>query len=311
MAKDYYELLGVPRDATADQLKKAYRKLAKQWHPDRNPGDKGSAETKFKEISEAYAVLSDKDKRAKYDRFGHDKFHQTYSNEDIFSGANFQDILRDMGIGGDIFSNLFGGGRGGRMRFETSGGGMGGDFDFGRFGGGGQAVNGQDYETEVAISFHESIAGCERPLNLQTGQGPLHVTVKIPEGVESGKKLRVKGKGGKSGRGGQPGDLYITVLVADDPVFKREGFDIHVEAPVRYSTLILGGSLPAPTLSGERLIKIHPGSDPSKLIRMKGAGVPKPKGGHGDLFIKLKVHAPDSPTEEQKKLARELAEEGL
>jgi curved DNA-binding protein len=310
MAKDYYEILGVKRDVTADHLKKAYRKLAKQWHPDHNPGDKG-AESKFKEISEAYAVLSDKDKRAKYDRFGPDKFHQAYSNEDIFSGANFQDILRDMGIGGDVFSTLFGGGRGGKARFETSGAGMGGDFDLGRFGGGGQAVNGQDYETEVSISLREAIAGCERSLNLQTGQGPLHVTVKIPEGVESGKKLRVKGKGGKAGRGGQPGDLYILVHVAEDPVFKREGFDLHVEAQVRYSTLILGGSLPTPTLSGERLIKIHPSSDPSKLIRMKGAGVPKPKGGHGDLFIKLKVVTPDSPTEDQKRVARELAEEGL
>jgi curved DNA-binding protein len=309
MAKDYYEILGVQRDATADQLKKAYRKLAKQWHPDRNLNNKDASETKFKEISEAYAVLSDKDKRAKYDRFGHDKFHQAYSNEDIFSGANFQDILRDMGIGGDVFSALFGGGRGGRARFETSGGGMGGDFDFGR--GGGQAMNGQDYETEVAISFREAITGCERSLKLQTGHGMSHVTVKIPDGVESGKKLRVKGKGGKAGRGGQPGDIYITVHVAEDPVFKREGFDLHVEAQVRYSTLILGGSLPAPTLSGERLIKIHPGSDPSKLIRMKGAGVPKPKGGHGDLFIKLKLIMPDSPTEDQKRLARELAKEGL
>lgn len=311
MAKDYYEILGVPRDATADQLKKTYRKLAKQWHPDRNPGDKGVAETKFKEISEAYAVLSDKDKRAKYDRFGHDKFHQTYSNEDIFSGANFQDILRDMGLGGDVFSTFFGGGRGGRVRFETSGAGMGGDFDFSRFGAAGQVMNGQDYETEVTISFREAITGCERSLNLQTEQGVSHVTVKIPEGVESGKKLRVKGKGGKAGRGGQPGDVYILVHVADDPVFKREGFDIHVEAQVMYSTLILGGSLPAPTLSGERLIKIHPGSNPSRLIRMKGAGAPKPKGGHGDLFIKLKVITPENPTEDQKKLARELAKAGL
>ncbi len=311
MAKDYYETLGVPRDATGDQLKKAYRKLAKQWHPDRNPNNKDTAETKFKEISEAYAVLSDKDKRAKYDRFGHEKFHQTYSSEDIFSGANFQDILRDMGFGGDIFSTIFGGGRGGRVRFETSGGGMGGDFDFSRFGGAGQGMNGQDYETDVTISFREAVTGCERSLSLQTGEGVSHITVKIPAGVESGKKLRVKGKGGKAGSGGQPGDVYIIVHVAEDPVFKREGADIHAEAPVRYSTLILGGSLPAPTLSGERLIKIHPGSDPSRLIRMRGAGVPKPKGGHGDLFIKLKVITPENPTEEQKRLARELADMGL
>jgi curved DNA-binding protein len=311
MAKDYYETLGVPRDASGEQLKKAYRKLAKQWHPDRNLNNKDASETKFKEISEAYAVLSDKDKRAKYDRFGHDKFHQTYSNEDIFSGANFQDILRDMGLGGDVFSTLFGGGRGGRVRFETSGGGMGGDFDFSRFGGTGQAMNGQDYETDVTISFREAVTGCERSLSLQAGTGVNHVTVKIPAGVESGKKLRVKGKGGKAGKGGQPGDVFIIVHVAEDPVFKRDGADLHVEAQVKYSTLILGGSLPTPTLSGERLIKIHPGSDPSKLIRMKGAGAPKPKGGHGDLFIKMKVVTPESPTEDQKRLARELAEEGL
>lgn len=311
MAKDYYETLGVTRDVTEEQLKKAYRKLAKQWHPDRNPDNQKVSETKFKEISEAYAVLSDKDKRAKYDRFGHDKFHQTYTNEDIFSGANFQDILRDMGLGGDVFSTLFGGGRGGRMRFETSGGGMGGNFDFSRFGGVGQAMNGQDYETDVTISFREAIAGCERSLSLQTGEGVSHLTVKIPAGVESGKKLRVKGKGGKPGRGGQPGDVFIIVHVAEDPVFKREGADIYVEAQVKYSTLVLGGSLPTPTLAGERLIKIHPGADPSKLIRMKGAGAPKPKGGHGDLFIKLKVAAPEHPTEEQKKAAQKLADAGL
>ncbi|MBF0292233.1 MAG: J domain-containing protein, partial [Nitrospinae bacterium] len=169
----------------------------------------------------------------------------------------------------------------------------------------------QDYETDVTISFHESITGCERSLGLQTVDGVSRLTVKIPAGVESGKKLRVKGKGGKAGKGGQPGDVYITVYVAEDPVFKRQGEDIYVEASVKYSMLILGGSLPAQTLAGERLVKIHPGADPSKLIRMKGAGVPKPKGGHGDLFIKLKVVAPEHPTEEQKKTAQKLAEAGL
>ncbi|MBI4666088.1 MAG: DnaJ domain-containing protein [Nitrospinae bacterium] len=311
MAKDYYEILGVPRGVSDEELKKAYRKLAKRWHPDKNLDNKDQAEAKFKEISEAYAVLSDKDKRAQYDRFGHDRFRQTFSREDIFSGGSIQDILREMGMGGDMFSFIFGGPGGGGTRFETytSGGGRGGGFGFDQFGGG--SSRGQDYETSITITLHEAISGCERKITLQTPEGVLSVAIKIPAGVETGAKLRARGKGGKATRGGQPGDVYIVVNVAEDPVFKREGADLYVDAPVRYSTLVLGGTVAAPTLSGERHLKITAGADPEKLIRIKGQGASKMKGGHGDLYVKLKVYAPAHPTEEQKKLAEKLAETGL
>jgi len=309
MAKDYYELLGVGKTADEKELKKAYRKLAKQYHPDKNPGDK-AAEDKFKEISVAYAVLSDKDKRAKYDRFGHDRFQQTYSQEDIFSGANFQDVFSEMGLGGDLFSMLFGGGRGGRggIRFEhfSGGGGAGGGFGFDPFAGQRGPARGQDYETHMTISLREAISGCERSLTLRTDEGTQTLNVKVPAGIDSGKKLRLKGKGGRGG------DVYVIVSVADDPMFKREGADLYVDAPVAYSTLILGGSLPVQTLGGERMMKVAPGSDPSKLIRIKGGGAPKLKSAvHGDLYVKLKVITPAHPTEEQKKLAQKLADAGL
>ncbi|MBI5815223.1 MAG: DnaJ domain-containing protein [Nitrospinae bacterium] len=313
MSKDYYELLGVKRDADEKELKKAYRKLAKQYHPDKNPGNK-AAEDKFKEISEAYAVLSDKDKRAKYDRFGHDRFHQTYSQQDIFNGANFQDIFSEMGIGGNIFEMFFGGGRGGggRIRFEQGGGGMGGGFGYDPFAGQRGAARGQDFETEMTVSLREAVKGCERPLTLRTPDGVQTLTVKIPAGIETGKKLRLKGKGGKAPRGGEAGDVYVVITVAEDPVFKREGADLYVDAHVEYSKLILGGAVAVETLDGERTIKVAPGADPGKMIRIKGGGAPMLKGGgHGDLYVKLRVKAPAHPTDEQKKLAAKLAEQGL
>lgn len=306
MVKDYYEILGVDRSATVEQIKKAYKNLAKRYHPDRNPDDK-EAEEKFKEISEAYAVLSDKEKRAQYDRFGHAKFRQAYSREDIFSGVNMEDIFREFGLGGDIFNQIFGFRTAGgpRVRFERGG------FGFEPFGAGRGPARGQDYETSLTISFMEAMKGSERALTLNTESGLRRVTVKIPPGIKTGKKLRLKGEGGLGPGGGARGDLYIKVTVAEDPVFKRDGDDLVVEAKVAYSTLILGGTVSVPTLEGERAIRIPPASDPSKRIRIKGAGAPKLKGGRGDLYVKLRVMVPPAPTEKQKDLASELLKTGL
>ncbi|VAX21757.1 Chaperone protein DnaJ [hydrothermal vent metagenome] len=306
MAQDYYKTLGVTKSSTEAEIKKAYRKLAKKYHPDRNQDNK-KAEEKFKEVSEAYAVLSDKTKRAKYDQIGHDTFHQNYSQEDIFKGANFEDVFKEFGIGGDILSQIFGGGmRGGRSRarYQSYGGpGMGGAPG---------PMKGQDYETSVTIPFMDAMKGGERELRLSVDGGVKALTVKIPPGIATGKKLRLRGKGGSGAMGGPAGDIYINIKVAEDRVFKRDGSDITVEIPVPYSTLILGGSAKAPTLNGERTIKIAPGFDPSKKIRIKGAGAPKLKGGvNGDLYVKLHVSAPKSPTKEQKDLAKKLAKTGL
>ncbi len=315
MSQDYYELLNVGRDASESEIKKAYRKLAKKYHPDKNQDDK-EAEEKFKQISEAYAVLSDKDKKAKYDRFGHDSFRQQYSYEDIFGGAGASDAFREFGFGEDLFSQLFGGrgGRGGRVRYQTStgdAGGMGG-FGFENIFGGGGPRRGQDFTTEMTISFREAVEGGERTITLQTGSGNKTHTVKIPAGIETGKKLRLKGHGGPGASGASAGDIYIEIKVADDPVFKRDGSNLYVEAETPYSTLIMGGVVSVPTMNGNRDIKVKPGADPSQKIRVKGAGVPKLRGGKkGDLYVTLKIKTPSKITKEQKELAAKMAKAGL
>ena len=304
---NYYETLGVEKTANQSEIKKAYRKKAKQYHPDKNPDD-AAAEKKFKELSEAYAVLSDKEKKAQYDRFGDAQFRQSYSSDDIFSGVNVEDLFGEFGFGGDIFSSAFGGARpggGGRVHFSTGGGG------FNPFSGGGRR-QGQDVESALTVSFHEAMNGSERTVKLQMPQGEQTVTVRIPPGVETGKKLRLKGKGVPGVGRAAPGDLYFSITVAPDPAFTRKGNDLYVTAQVLYSTLMLGGFVTAQTLSGEKSVKIAKGADPSKKIRIKGAGAPKLKGsGHGDLYVSLQVKSPSRPTKEQEKLAEKLKDAGL
>lgn len=185
-AKDYYEVLGLKKGATEEELKKAYRKLAVKYHPDKNPGDK-AAEEKFKEINEAYAVLSDPKKRQQYDQFGSSDFHQHYSQEDIFRGFDVGDIFKDMGFGtDDIFSRIFGGG------FRQGQGGFG-------FGGGGRQ-RGEDFSMELAVSFHDAYTGCEKRVAFMRDGKREELSVKVPAGVESGARLRVAGKGGAGER---------------------------------------------------------------------------------------------------------------
>ncbi len=307
MAKDYYELLGVGRTADEKEIKKAYRKLAHKYHPDTNQDDKG-AEERFKEISEAYAVLSDKEKRKAYDQFGHDRFRQTYSTEDIFGSGNAEDIFSEFGLGGDLFSVLFGGkgGRGGGgVRFESGGRGT-------PFGGFGQPAKGNDINTKMTISFYESVKGGKREIRLDGAGGEQRISVSIPAGIENGKKLRLKGKGG-AGQSGMPsGDLYITVDIAKDPNFSRNGADVYVTATVPVSTLLLGGHIDVKSLDGDKSIPIAPCTDPSKKIRIKNAGAPDLKKGlKGDLYITLLPEVPASLNEEQKKAAEELRKGGL
>ncbi len=309
MHEDYYDLLGIGKDASGSEIKKAYRKLAKKYHPDINPDDK-QAEAMFKKISEAYAVLSDNKKRAQYDRFGHDRFRQKFSSDDIF-GGNAKDIFREFGFGDDIFGQIFrGGGARGRVRFETSG--MGGGFNLNDIFGQSGPARGQDMNASMTVSFREAIDGGERNISFQTAAGAKTLNVKIPPGIETGKKLRIKGGGAPGAQGGPPGDVYIQITVSDDPVFKREGADLFVEAPVHYSTLILGGSITVPTINGERNLKISQGADPSKKMRIKGAGAPKLRGqGKGDLYVTLKINIPKKITKNQKELASKLADAGL
>ena len=210
LMKDYYQVLGVQKNATTDEIKKAYRKLALQYHPDRNKGDK-AAEERFKEINEAYAVLSDQEKRQQYDMFGAEGFRKRYSQEDIFQGFDIGDVLKDMGFGtSDIFSVLFGGGggRGGRVRYTTYTGSFGGGPgaagpDMGQYftRGRAQPAQGQDVATDVTITLEEAAHGVEKIISLQREGKVEQIQVKIPPGIDTGKKLRVAGKGGR-GAGG-------------------------------------------------------------------------------------------------------------
>jgi curved DNA-binding protein len=316
--KDYYEVLGVKKTATEDEIKKAYRKLAMKHHPDRNPTNKLEAEERFKEINEAYAVLSDKEKRQQYDQFGPSGFSQRYSQEDIFRGFDINDVL------GSIFGR---GARGGRVRF---GGGFEDLFgarrapgqDYGGYGDifSGQGYpaegpfpqKGQDLESELNLSFEEAATGTERKITLSKNGKREDVTVKVPPGIASGKKLRLAGKGAP-GPGGMPaGDLYLKVNVAEHPYFKREGNDIIVEKEIKISDAALGGTIEVPTLEGPKRIKIPPGTQSNSRIRMKGYGLPRLQGGgKGDEYVRVLIRYPKNLNERQKKLLEQLKGEGL
>jgi curved DNA-binding protein len=316
MAKgDYYEILGVGRKATPDEIKKAYRKLALKYHPDRNKGNK-EAEERFKEINEAYAVLSDKEKRQQYDTFGAEGFHQRFTQEDIFRGFNFGDIFRDMGVSDDIFSTLFGGSfRRGTRKSQSAG----RDFGFGQFYGQGPSAyeqtvpqRGADLTTDLDVTLEEASSGGERRIRLG-GVGPSgEISVKIPPGIRSGQKLRLAGKGQPGPRGGKPGDLFIQVHVRDHPVFKREEDDLIVEKEVTFSQAALGTTIEVATLGGVRRVKVPPGTQGQTRLRLKGEGIPHMKGGgKGSLYVKVMVRVPKSLTNRQRELIEELAREGL
>ncbi len=306
--KDYYQVLGVTRDAGPEDIKKAYRRLAMQFHPDRNPGDK-AAEERFKAINEAYAVLSDPEKRKQYDQFGSEGFHRRYTQEDIFRGFDFQSIFRDFGLdlGGDLFESLFGGGGRGRSRVHVRWG-----DPFGGGGAGPRAARGQDASMDLPISFYESVQGGERVLSIPgPGGGFEKVHVKIPPGIMTGQRLRVQGKGYPGPRGGARGDLYLDVRVEPDPRFSRDGADLRCDVRVPLSTLILGGTVEVPTLTGPRKVKVRAGTQAGTHLRLKGEGAPGPDGRRGHLLARLLPVIPERPSERVRRLAEELRAEGL
>ena len=294
---DYYKTLGIEKGASADEIKKAFRKLAVKYHPDRNPNDKG-AEDKFKEINEAYAVLSDPQKKEQYDTYGSSGFHQQYSQEDIFRNFDFGGTFKDMGMGGgeDIFSRLFGGGfsRGGRGGFRSG------------------PQKGTDLEMETDISFRDAAQGAEKQVAFRRNGRREELKVKIPAGVDNGSKIRIAGKGGQGEGGGAQGDLYLIIRVLPDPVFTRDGGDLIVDRKIPFSAACLGTSLDVPTLEGDKRIKVAAGIQPGTKIRLKGCGL-KPLGSNykGDLYVKISVHVPEDLNGEQKKLVEELAKKGL
>jgi curved DNA-binding protein len=306
---DYYKILGVDRNASESEMKKAYRKLAMKYHPDRTQGDK-SAEEMFKKISEAYAVLSDKEKRKQYDTFGASGFSQRYSQEDIFRGFNFGDIFKEFGFDDSSFANMFmgGGGRGRRFGFS-----FGGDPFSAYTAGQGAQVKGPDLVYELPLTLQEVLSGTTKIIALEQGGQQKKIEVKIPRGMATGKKLRLAGKGQPGALGGPPGDLYIQAKVLDDPVFSVVGHDLYVDREIKLTEALLGTQTKIPTVDGKNLnLKIPPGTQHHTKMRMKGYGLPEmKKGQRGNLYARIVVKTPKRLNKRQKALIQELSETGL
>lgn len=293
MAKDYYDVLGVSKNADQDELKRAYRKLAKKYHPDANKDDP-TAEERFKEVNEAYNVLSDPDQRRAYDQFGPN--FRNFSGGNGAGGANpygnvnvnFEDVPFE-----DIFGSIFGNmGRRGASRGA-------GGVDYGPFGG---ATPGRDIEHEITISLREAYEGTTRYI---TKDGR-RIKVNIPAGANNGTKVRLSGEG-ERGAGGT-GDLYLIVNVQPDATFERDGDDLYVDVQVDAFTAMLGGTAKVPTMERPVKVKIAPGSQSGLKLRLTGKGMPKlkHKGEHGNLYARVQLTVPDNLTDEQRRLVEQL-----
>jgi molecular chaperone DnaJ len=284
--KDFYKILGVTKGVSEAELKKTYRKLSRQFHPDTNPGD-AKAEARFKEISEAYSVLSDKDQRAEYDQMramgpgaragfgGAGGFPGGFQGGN-FGGAGFE----------DVFANLFGGGGGGG------------------FGGPRGPQRGQDLTTTQTLDFIDGVKGTTIKLSLRSGAEP--TTIKIPAGVTDGQKIKIAGKGNPSPNGGPAGDLIITVTVKPHPVFTRDGNNIRVVVPVTFAEAVLGATIQVPTLGGDPVkLKVAPGTPNGRVLRVKGRGVVTAKA-EGDLLATVEIAVPSHVSDKAKKALEEF-----
>ena len=338
MATDFYKILGVDRKADEKEIKRAYRKRAREFHPDANKS--AGAEAKFKQINEAYQVLSDSEKRGLYDQFGenYDKVGQAapppgsagYGNAQYSGsgggmpgGINFEDLLNqarhqqagggraDVGdVDASIFEELIGGFRGGRGQGSTRG----GNFNFRSRR---EKQKGGDVEQPLEITLGESIRGATRALQMtirdpnSPQQQRRNVTVKIPAGVREGARVRIKEQGAAGENGGPNGDLFLKIRIASHPFWKREGDDLHCEIPVAFTEAALGATIDVPTVDGEVKMKIPAGTQSGQKFRLSGRGVPHPKnhpgGGKGDVFVQVKVAVPKNLEPRETELIEELS----
>lgn len=324
--KDYYSILGVPKNAAEKDIKSAYRKLARKWHPDANPNNPKEAEEKFKEISEAYEVLGDPEKRNKYDVLGpnwQQAAQQAEQQRRYRTNVGGQDFEFDLGgpgapSGFSDFFDVFFSGVGRRQTAQ----------------GPGMARRGQDLETTIELGLRDVYDGGTKAVSLQiedicprcggtgTERGRLcsqchgtgHVLlnkrfeVTIPKGIGDGQRIRLAGQGGAGVNGGPNGDLYLIVKLRDDPTYKRKGDDLYVDLPVSIYNLVLGGDVNVPTLSGQVAMTIPPGTQNNRLLRLSGRGMPQVRGkGAGDQYVRLIGQLPQSLSDKEKKLFKELA----
>ena len=281
--KDFYKVLGVAKDVSDAELKKVYRKLSRQYHPDTNPGD-AKAEAKFKEISEAYSVLSDKKEREEYDQV------RAMGNGARFTGGpgGFQGGFpggQNFGGGGfeDVFANLFGGGGGGFNRGPQ---------------------RGADLTMSSTLDFIDGVKGTQLKVRLGSGE----TTIKIPAGVQDGQKIKIAGKGQPSPNGGPAGDLIISITVKPHPVFSRDGNNLRVTVPVTFTEAVLGATIQVPTLGGEPVkLKVAPGTPNGRVLRVKGRGVVTPKG-EGDLLATVEIAVPSHISDKAKKALESFEE---
>jgi len=307
--KDYYSILGVPREATADDIKKAYRKLARKYHPD--VSKEAGAEEKFKEVAEAHEVLKDAEKRAAYDRLGYHQpgqqfepppgwetqFQHGFGGRGAeFTGAEFSDFFRDLFGGRFSPDEGVGQGPGGRRGFS---------------------MRGQDIEAKVEVSLAEAASGVVRefvmrvPETMPDGQVRMaerRVKVRIPKGATSGQKMRVPGKGSPGAGGADSGDLYLTVALAPHPFLKADEHDLYLELPVSAWEAALGAEVEIPTLSGKVRVRIPPGSSAGAKLRLSGKGLPKPHHGHGDFYCLLRIVTPPTLSQRERELFEQLKE---
>lgn len=313
--KDYYKILGVNKSASPEVIKKAYRKLAMKNHPDRNKNNK-AAEERFKEISEAYAVLSDPEKKKQYDMFGAEGFQQRYSQEDIFKGFDFSDVFREFGFGNvggrgagstGIFGNFFSGaGRGSRQRARvdpyssmfTNGG--------ARAGG----LKGRDVIYELPLRLEDIVNTKQETISYTLDGVQQQVKVKIPAGIENGKKLRLAGKGQASIQGGPAGDLYIKTKILNHPTFERQGNDLYMTREIKFSEAALGTQIEVPTIEGKKLnLKIPSGTQSGSKMRLRGYGMPSMNGGgRGDVYVRIHAAVPKELNKKQRAVLEELKE---
>jgi curved DNA-binding protein len=288
---DYYKILGVSKGATTEDIRKAYRKLARKHHPDLNPNDK-EAHKKFQQINEAYEVLGDPEKRKKYDQYGKDWQHadefekmrqQRQQQSPNWGDQTFSGDFGEEGFS-DFFSSLFGGS--GRKSRETK-------------------FRGQDYQAELHLNLRDAYTTHQQAFTIN-GK---NIRITIPAGIDNGQKIRLKGQGAPGVNGGPNGDLYITFQVKDDPKFKRSGNDLYTTAEIDLYTAVLGGETTIDTVNGKIKLKVAPGTQNGTKVRLKGKGFPiyKQEGQFGDLYITYHVKIPVNLSEQEKKLFTELS----